>query len=124
MSKKVKTTKLTHVHLVQNHNLKDYPYTLTLVYEVTHDNGSVDQYRYENVPLPIWETNLPSYNVETFGLCGGIHSISFGTGKILCSNENPVVTEIKNIKKPNSKKMTIEEIEKLLGYPVKIVKEK
>lgn len=102
-------------------NKGEFEYSLTVTYEVTDEVGNVHCKTIHNVPLPLYtNTEQISTKVE-MGIYKVPYQIDIGYGMVKC----PVVCKIEdNIVKYAEKEITIEEIEKKLGYKVKIVNKK
>lgn len=112
-------TKLKNVELKQNeHDV----YFLDLTYEYENDNGFYEM-RIPWVHLPICKYRLPS---NSFDLCWSGESrqtinLGFGDLELYKDRESNMYFEITEIRK-KPRKMTLEEIEKALGYEVELVK--
>lgn len=121
--------------MFSNGNLKDvklikndyqpyfnHPYSLIVTYENKDEYGNIHEIVIKNVDLPIYlDPKYISYESEVNYYCTPERSIDIGYGKIGLS-ENTIIED--KIIKYAKKEMTIEEIEKKLGYKVKIVGEK
>ena len=97
-------------------------FLLHAVYRTEKKNGSIEEIEFPSIVLPISKCHLPTMEikhcfVDTFRL-------DFqGTVLGLLPNDNGQVMCSTVIKEADPIEMTMDEIEKKLGYPVKIVKE-
>lgn len=113
----LKDAKLMDVKL----NKYDYGYSLTLTYQGKDDKGNIHEKVFKHVPLPL--LNYPkdmSYYLSTDPNQSEMR-IDFGFGSISLSLNTEIIDRIVEYA---TKEMTLEEIEKKLGYKVKIVTEK
>lgn len=95
--------------------------TLQAVYQVNESNGAINEVTFPQILLPFYTDRLPDIRP---GFRDDIIDADFGFGLVaLLPDENGTAYMSKVIKKADPVNMTIAEIEKKLGYPVKIVKE-
>lgn len=101
---------------------------LKLSYTYEDDDG-IHEITFPKIDLGFYEEQIPSYD-RYIGLCANKPFIRNRYGKSfdLCSIEVPDIKDsvycIDKLIKPAVKEMTLEEIEKKLGYQVKIVNKK
>lgn len=98
-------------------------YYLGLTYEFEDAQENVHEVYISRVPLPIYDQGIPEIkykSVYTMGLhINAGHSIDVGYGDVDLPGDYAVIDTI--VKYAPPKEMTLEEIEKKLGYKVKIV---
>ena len=117
------------MHLKQSTTyVEDGKIYLKLSYTYEGDDGT-HEVIFPKIDLGFYEEQIPSYD-RYIGLYTNQPFIRNGYGKSfdLCSVEVPDIKDsvccIDKLIKPAVKEMTLEEIEKKLGYPVKIVNKK
>lgn len=92
------------------------------VYQVEDERGIWEE-TYPRIHLPILQSTHPEIDIE-YGIIGDIATIDLGFGKLpLKMDDTKSYAEIKLVKE-KVYDMTIAEIEKKLGYRIKIVDEK
>lgn len=106
----------------------DNRFFLHAAYQIEHNDGSIEEYDIPNIKVPLSKGDFPSVEIEHGTMCHSQNDICrIGTDDSLLRvfpDKNGQVMKSKRIKEPDPKEMTMEEIEKKLGYPIKIVKEK
>ena len=109
---------------------KDGDCFLSLKYNVENTDGSVDQFVFPSVLLPISDHSFSISNDYVFGAMTincGFGDLPIIKGNVKLPNgktAKDVFFTKQQIKEAPAKEMTLDEIEKQLGYPVKIVAEK
>lgn len=80
---------------------------------------------FDNIPIHVYKNSTPSVRVEPFKnpYIKPVTTINFGFGDIdfISTGEDVIYTD--ELIEPRVEEMTIEEIEKKLGYQIKIIKE-
>jgi len=95
---------------------------LRAIYQINRLNGAIEEVTFPCIVLPFYMDQMPD-------ICArvryGVTEANFGFGNtcLLPDSEGKMYT-IKTIKEADPKEMTIAEIEKLIGCPIKIVEEK
>lgn len=118
MISEINDCKLMDVKLTKT----DYGYGLQLTYEYCDDIGNVHERVINNVPLPLYNL-LGNVTIRSLLSISVLHAdeksvIDVGYGE---QYTRPDFKTIDRIVEYATKEMTIEEIEKKLGYKVKIV---
>lgn len=100
-------------------------YYLGLTYEFEDVQENVHEVYISRVPLPIYDQDIPEIKCKSVYTMGSYinagHSIDVGYGDVDLPGD---YTVIDTIVKYGIKEMTLEEIEKELGYKVKVVDRK
>lgn len=95
---------------------------LDATYRIYNNNGSIDEVCFPRIALPFHTNRLP---IMQCGFYDDAIDADFGFGETtLLPDENQQIYVFKQIKPANAVEMTLDDIEKKLGHPVKIVKEK
>lgn len=116
----IEKTKLIDVSMRKDKKCGKYLFTLT--YHCTHKNGRIDEYIFKDVENPFSENNFTIDRGDTVWLGDRAPlyldldemQLLVTSGEIIC----------KTIKEPDPIEVTMEEIEKKYGCPIKIVKSK
>lgn len=110
--------KLARVVLVEEKNKNTF--RLHTEYFVTDKHGNTDRFIIDSIPLYFRDKPLLEFNVDSeYGFVKSTVDLGFGE---LEFDKKTKITEERIV--TTKKKMTVEEIEKALGYKVEIISEK
>lgn len=105
------------INISFNQNI--HQYVIDISYRDTDREGNVDIISIRDLPIPIF--NYPNIT-HNFDLCGCDTKVDLGFGDL---DFHPKLTRMESRRIYTvTKEMTLEEIEKKLGYKVKIVSDK
>lgn len=112
------TQSLEQIELTYNVNANRYIINASYIRE--YINGNVDRIIIENLPIDLYDEPIVTHDISFCGLPD--IGVDLGFGEL--DYEHGFTTETTKRIHTETKEMTIEEIEKELGYKVKIVNKK